>query len=176
VDLAEAEAFLAPQLVRPVSEQVLEAIARALLLDDAEREPHRPRTRRLGCRTDPTSPEAFGPRSHDAPEPAGDARCVIAGPAFVRNRMDLLAANRMARAFYSDVYADPRRPANLARFTFLDSAGLRFYPDWDFVADITVAILRTEAGRNPHDPLLHDLVGELSTRRSRCRRWRPRQP
>ena len=65
-----------------------------------------------------------------------------------------------------------RRPPNIARFTFLDPAGERFYPDWDSAADICVAILRTEAGRNPHDRLLHDLVGELSTRSDDFRtRW-----
>ena len=86
--------------------------------------------------------------------------------------MDILAANRLARAFYCDVYADTRRPPNIARFTFLDPAGERFYPDWDSAADICVAILRTEAGRNPHDRQLHDLVGELSTRSDDFRtRW-----
>jgi hypothetical protein len=86
--------------------------------------------------------------------------------------MDLLAANRLARAFYADVYADPQRPPNLARFTFLDSSARRFYPDWDLLADITVAILRTEAGRDPHDKELQNLVGELSTRSDEFRtRW-----
>jgi hypothetical protein len=90
---------------------------------------------------------------------------VTAGPAFVRNgRMDLLATNQLARAFYDDVYASAGNQANLARFEFLDPASRRFYPDWDPAADIAVAILRTEAGRNPHDKDLHDLVGELSTR------------
>jgi hypothetical protein len=86
--------------------------------------------------------------------------------------MDVLAANRLASAFYCDMYADTRRPPNIARFTFLDPAGERFYPDWESAADICVAILRTEAGRNPHDRLLHDLVGELSTRSDDFRtRW-----
>jgi len=98
---------------------------------------------------------------------------VTEGPAFVRNgRMDLLAANRLARAFYAQVYADPTRPANLARFTFLDDDAHRFYPDWGSAADIVVAILRTEAGRDPRDRDLHDLVGELSTRSDEFRaRW-----
>ena len=96
---------------------------------------------------------------------------VTDGPAFVRNgRMDLLAANRLARAFYAEVYADPQRPANLARFAFLDQRARRFYPDWDLLADITVAILRTEAGRDPHDKDLQNLVGELSTRSDEFRR------
>lgn len=98
---------------------------------------------------------------------------VTAGPAFVRNgRMDILAANQLARAFYADVYATPGNQANLARFNFLDPASRRFYPDWDQAADMAVAILRTEAGRNPHDKDLHDLVGELSTRSDDFRtRW-----
>ncbi len=71
---------------------------------------------------------------------------VTAGPAFVRNgRMDILAANPLFRAFYADLYATPGNQRNLARFTFLDPAARRFYPDWDSFADITVAIVRTEA-------------------------------
>jgi hypothetical protein len=86
--------------------------------------------------------------------------------------MDLLAANPLARAFYRDVYAGSQQPPNLARFQFLDPASHRFYPDWDQAADITVAILRTEAGRAPYDKDLHDLVGELSTRSDAFRtRW-----
>jgi hypothetical protein len=86
--------------------------------------------------------------------------------------MDLLAANRLARAFYSPVYASPQQPPNIARFQFLDEASYRFYPDWDLFADVCVAILRTEAGRNPHDKELHDLIGELSTRSDEFRtRW-----
>jgi hypothetical protein len=86
--------------------------------------------------------------------------------------MDILAANQLARVFYADVYATPGNQANLARFNFLDPASRRFYPDWDLFADVAVAILRTEAGRNPHDKDLHDLVGELSTRSDEFRtRW-----
>ena len=84
--------------------------------------------------------------------------------------MDLLAANHLGRAMYSDLYADPTRPPNFARFTFLDSAAHRFYPDWDLAADMTVANLRTAAGKDPHDKGLHDLVGELSTRSDDFRR------
>lgn len=102
-----------------------------------------------------------------------DLDAVTEGPAFVRNgRMDLLAANRLARAFYAQVYADPTHPPNIARFTFLDDNAHRFYPEWDLAADICVAILRTEAGRDPRDKDLHDLVGELSTRSAEFRtRW-----
>ncbi|MFE3519198.1 helix-turn-helix transcriptional regulator [Streptomyces sp. NPDC059166] len=158
-----------------VSPAVLEAVARALRLDDAERAHllhlaqaadgsdslSRPRRRRTARQWTP----------HPSLRWTLDA--ITAGPAFVRNgRMDILAVNPLARAFYSDVYATPHNQENLARFTFLDPASRRFYPDWDLAADVTVAILRTEAGRNPHDKDLHDLVGELSTRDDAFRtRW-----
>lgn len=96
---------------------------------------------------------------------------VTAGPAFVRNgRMDILATNTLARAFYSDLFDMPGQPPNLARFTFLDERAVLFYPDWEMFADVTVAILRTEAGRDPHNKELHDLIGELSTRSTDFRR------
>lgn len=86
--------------------------------------------------------------------------------------MDILATNTLARAFYDDLYANPDNRANFARFAFLDPAAQRFYVDWDTAADITVAMLRTEAGRDPHDRDLHDLVGELSTRSDQfATRW-----
>ena len=86
--------------------------------------------------------------------------------------MDILATNALARAFYDDVFANPDNRANLARFAFLDPAAERFYADWNTTADITVAMLRTEAGRDPHDRDLHDLVGELSTRSDQfATRW-----
>ncbi|WP_369199450.1 helix-turn-helix transcriptional regulator [Streptomyces sp. PU-14G] len=158
-----------------VSPAVLEAVARALQLDEAERA-HllhlaqaadgsdaltRPR-RRAGTRQ--WTPRRSLQWTLDA---------ITAGPAFVRNgRMDILAANPLARAFYSDIYADPHNQKNLARFNFLDPASRRFYPDWELFADMAVAILRTEAGRAPHDKELHDLVGELSTRSEEFRtRW-----
>ncbi len=157
-----------------VSGSVLDAIARALQLDDAERA-HlvnlaraadgnhalaRPRRRRTRQWT-----------PHRSLQWTLDA--VTEGAAFVRNgRMDLLAANRLARAFYAQVYAEPQTPPNIARFTFLDEAAHDFYPDWDSAADVCVAILRTEAGRDPRDKDLQDLVGELSTRSEEFRvRW-----
>ena len=64
------------------------------------------------------------------------------------------------------------RPANVARFLFLSPRAREFFPDWEGVANDLVANLRTEAGRNPHDRALQDLVGELSTRSQEFRsRW-----
>jgi hypothetical protein len=83
----------------------------------------------------------------------------------VRNgRRDLLAANRLGYALYSEIYADPARPANVARFTFLNPGARIFFLDWDRAASDMVAALRTEAGRNPYDRGVSDLVGELCTR------------
>jgi len=96
---------------------------------------------------------------------------ITTAPAIVgNNRMDLLAANHLGRAMYFDVYSDPTNRPNFARFTFLDNAARRFYPDWDLAADMCVANLRTSAGKDPHDKGLHDLVGELSTRSDEFRR------
>jgi hypothetical protein len=87
--------------------------------------------------------------------------------------MDIVATNRLARAMYSDLYPSPDRLPNLARYAFLDQdRAARFYPDWDLAADQTVAILRSEAGRDPYDRELQDLVGELSTRSAQFRtKW-----
>ncbi|WP_285724719.1 helix-turn-helix transcriptional regulator [Psychromicrobium xiongbiense] len=145
------------------SPQILDGIARALLLDEAERA-HlfnlaqaagpvgRPARRRSSSRWVP----------HESLQWLLNA--FTEGPAFVRNsRMDLLAVNPLARAFYKDVFDMPGTSPNIARFTFLDRRARNFYPDWQFFADVTVAILRTEASRDPHNSDLHDLVGELST-------------
>jgi transcriptional regulator with XRE-family HTH domain len=145
-----------------VSDAALESIARALQLDDAEREhlfdlaraangAARPVRRRRSTRWVP----------RDSLTRALDA--VADGPAFVRNgRMDVLATNALGRAFYDEVFDGPGQE-NLARYCFLDERARAFYPDWEAAADVTVSILRTEAGRDPRDKQLHDLIGELST-------------
>ena len=70
--------------------------------------------------------------------------------------------NQLARALFSELYAVQARPANFARFIFLDPQAEVFYADWDRAARDTAAILRA-AGRNPHDRDLSDLVGALAT-------------
>jgi hypothetical protein len=94
-------------------------------------------------------------------------------PAFVLNGcLDILAANELGFALYSEMYADPARPANHARFVFLDRRSADFWGDWNKAADDTVAILRAVAGRNPYDKALTGLIGELSTRSEDFRvRW-----
>lgn len=155
---------------------VLEAIARALQLDDAERAYLFDLARAADGTSATVRPRRQGAkgkqwRPHRSLQWTLDA--VTDGPAFVRNgRMDLLAANQLARALYSPVYESRHQPPNIARFQFLDPASYEFYPGWDSFADTSVAILRTVAGRNPGDKDLHDLVGELSTRSDEFRtRW-----
>lgn len=158
------------------SASVLDALARALQLDDAERghlfnlaqaadgtlAGMRPRRRTSRTWTPPPSLQWVLDR--------------FTAPALVRNgRMDLLATNHLGRAMHETVYAAASSigssTPNFARLTFLDlDAAHDFYPDWDGAADICVSILHTEAGRDPHDKALHDLVGELSTRSPEFRR------
>ena len=85
---------------------------------------------------------------------------------------DLLAANSLGRALYAPAFDSREQPASFARFTFLDPAAADFYPDWPQLASELVAALRSQAGRNPYDRALHDLIGELSTRSHEFRtRW-----
>ena len=130
------------------------------------------------CSTSPTPPTAPAPACGPAAGPAHAGhhdpalQWVLDGitpPAIIRNgRMDLLATNHLGRAMHASLYdSQPGDTPNFARYTFLDDDSHRFYPDWDTAADTCVAILRTEAGRDPHDKALHDLVGELSTRSPR---------
>jgi hypothetical protein len=87
-------------------------------------------------------------------------------------RLDILAANQLGRALFSELYTAPTRPVNTARFVFLDPRADASYGDWDRVATETVAILRSAAGRDPYDRDLSDLVGELATQSAAFRtRW-----
>jgi transcriptional regulator with XRE-family HTH domain len=154
-----------------VSDAVLEAIARALQLDDGEREHLFDLARSANGAAEPVRkrrPKKWVPR----PSLTQALQAVVTGPAFVRNgRMDILAANALGRAFYDEVFDGPGQ-GNLARFCFLDERAKSFYPAWGPAADVTVSILRTEAGRDPRDKQLHDLIGELSTRNDEFRtRW-----
>lgn len=158
-----------------VSPAVLESVARALELDDAERA-HLLHLAQAADGSDAlTRPRRRTPARQWTPHRSlqWTLDAITAGPAIVGNgRTDILAANPLARAFYADLLAHPDNQRNLARFQFLDPVSRRFYPDWDRFADMAVAILRREAGRDPHDKGLHDLVGELSTRSEDFRtRW-----
>jgi transcriptional regulator with XRE-family HTH domain len=152
------------------SESVLEALARALQLDEAERAHLFDLARAAGPATRPRR----RPRQQRIRPSVQFALDAITGaPAFVRNgRLDILGTNRLGHALYSEMYRDPGRPVNHARFIFLNPRAADFYPDWNRAANDTVAILRTESGRDPYDRALSDLVGELSMRSAEFRtRW-----
>ena len=153
-----------------VSESVLEALARALQLDEAERS-HLFDLARSSSATPRRRRRPAPKRLRPSVQRMLDA--MTAAPAFVRNgRMDLLAANPLGHAFYSQHFDSPHRPPNSGRFIFLDARAHDFYVDWEKVATDAVGVLRSEAGRDPYDRDLSDLVGELSTRSEDFRtRW-----
>lgn len=153
-----------------VSDSVLDALCRALHLDEAERSHLYDLARAAN-----TSPRARRrpAKQHVRPGTQHLLDAMTDAPAFVRNgRLDILAANRLAEALYSPAFDTAARPVNLARFCFLDPHAGEFYPNWDDAAHTTVALLRTEAGRDPYDKDLQDLVGALATRSDDFRvRW-----
>jgi transcriptional regulator with XRE-family HTH domain len=158
--------------LRAASDSVLDAIARALQLDEAERA-HLYDLSRAARAT-----AGREPRRRDRPQQVRPSvqhwlDAMTAAAAFVRNgRLDIVAVNPLGRAFYAPLYDAAARPVNLARYCFLDPTAADFYPDWEEAADATVAILRTEAGRDPYNKALTDLVGELATRSDAFRaRW-----
>jgi hypothetical protein len=148
--------------------------SRALQLDDAERDhlfdlartanaTASARTRRAAS----TSRQRISPVVQQVLDAITDA------PADVRSgRGDVVAANRLGYALYSEIHAESVRPPNVARYTFLNPRAEEFFADWDTAASDIVASLRAAAGRNPYDKALSDLVGELSTRSEEFRkRW-----
>jgi transcriptional regulator with XRE-family HTH domain len=157
-----------------VSESVLDALARALQLDEAERAHLFDLARATHTTTPARRRRATRQRVRPGVQRILDA--INDAPADVRNgRRDILAANRLGSALDAELYVDPARPANVARFVFLSPRARAFFPDWEGAANDLVANLRTEAGRNPYDRGLSDLVGELSTRSQEFRtRWAAR--
>jgi transcriptional regulator with XRE-family HTH domain len=153
------------------SDGVLEALASALQLDEAERDHlfhlarqsrglSGPRRRRPGITVRSSLQQVL--------DAISDA------PAWICNgRYDVISMNQLARELFSPVLADSRRPANTARFIYLDpDAAQEFFVDYDQIAGDVAAKLRMEAGRHPHDEELITLVGELATRSELFRkRW-----
>ena len=152
------------------SESVLDALADALKLDEAERTHLLALARESGARSSSRRKRAAPASVRPAIQQVLDA--MIDAPAWVRNgRHDIVAMNQLARALYSPVLADPRRPANTTRFVYLNpEAAEEFFVDYQRIANDAAAMLRLEAGRNPHDKALIELVGELSTRSELFRR------
>ncbi len=154
------------------SDSVLDALAEALQLDEAERTHLFDLARAAG-------PQRARGTSSSGVRPATlrviDAMASV--PAYVRNaRFDILATNRLGRALYAPVFDSPlfaaRGPVNTARFCFLDPTAKEFWVEWSKAADDSVAFLRLETGRSPQDRVLTQLIGELSTKsREFAERW-----
>jgi transcriptional regulator with XRE-family HTH domain len=155
--------------VAGASDSVLEALARALRLDDAERA-------HLFDLARAVQPLAPPPRRRPAkrgirPSVQQIIDAITGVPAILSNdRQDFLAANAFARVLFQDMFDGQERP-NSARFVFLDRRARDLYPDWDSVARDVVGALRSAAGRKPDDRALTDLVGELSTRSEEFRQY-----
>ncbi|MFC9454192.1 helix-turn-helix domain-containing protein [Streptomyces sp. NPDC056983] len=145
------------------SEEVLDGVANALRLDEAERGHLYDLARAVAERPARRTRRARGPLPDSV---LRVLHSMTDSPAFIRNgRLDLLAVNRLGRALYAPLFTDTApRPVNIARFQFLDPTGRDFFPDWDASVNTTVSLLRTEAGRAPHDSDLTGLIGELVTR------------
>ncbi|AGL18405.1 helix-turn-helix domain-containing protein [Actinoplanes sp. N902-109] len=160
--------------IRDVSYDVLDAVARALRLDDEERiylfdlartaRAETPDSAARDCRT-------VAATEVELPETVQwllDSMTLSS--AMVSNkRLDVLAINPLGRALYAPMFESPEsadpgtgaaRP-NLARYHFLAPGSRDFYANWDVTADVLVGLLRTEAGRAHCDQSLHRLVTEL---------------
>jgi transcriptional regulator with XRE-family HTH domain len=155
-----------------VSESVLEALARALQLDEAERA-HLYDLARAAQPAGTTARRRPPARQRVRPAVQQVLDAITGAAAFVRNdRLDILGGNPLGYALYSEMFIGPARPVNTARFVFLDPRAREFYADWERAATDVVAVLRSAAGRDPHDRALSDLVGELSTQSEPFRtRW-----
>ena len=157
--------------MRGVSEDVLDGIARALQLDEAERMHLFDLARAVNATPNRRGRRPTQERVRPVVQRILDS--LVGVPAFVRNeRLDVLGANRLGEAFYAPLFDEPVRPVNSARFVFLNPRATEFFLDWDTIANDAVGILRAEAGRDPYDKRLSDLIGELSTRSDEFRvRW-----
>ncbi|MWV58849.1 helix-turn-helix transcriptional regulator [Rathayibacter sp. VKM Ac-2754] len=153
-----------------VSDTVLESIARALRLDDAERA----HLRDLVATPSTRGRRALRAPAHQQVRPGVRLLLDSMGdvPAMIQNgRMDILASNALGDALYLGFGATPERPANFARFVFLDPRAPEFYVDWARAAADSVAMLHLHAGRHPEDKALADLIGDLSVHSQPFRQW-----
>jgi transcriptional regulator with XRE-family HTH domain len=148
------------------SEAVLDAIARALRLNDAERAHVYDLSRPVRRRRRASRPERVRPSVKRLIEALDGVPAMLTG-----RRMDVLAWNRLAAALLVDWGALPREQRNAARHAFLDDSARELYADWEEGARATVAYLRLAAGRYPDDAGLAELIGELSMKSEEFRRW-----
>jgi transcriptional regulator with XRE-family HTH domain len=149
-----------------VSAAVLDAVARALRLTEPERAHLFRVARPTRARPRPLPPQRVRPGLRLLLDGLTDVPAIVYG-----RRMDVLAANDLACALYTDFEALPVRHRNMARLAFLDEHFRALYADWEEAGRGIVASLRLYAGRHPHDPALAELVGELSVQDPDFRQW-----
>ena len=149
-----------------VSESVLDALARALSLNDTEREHLFAVARPARGRRAPLPPQRVRPGLYRVLDSLAGIPATVIG-----RRLDVLATNKMARALVTDFDRLPHRERNMVRYMFLNDGARELYLDWEMAARSTVAALHRYAGRYPSDPQLAELVGELSVRDTDFRRW-----
>ena len=149
---------------------MLDLVSRALQLDETERAHLLDLARAADGIRPPVPRRRAASRQLPRPSLQWALSSITDGIAFVRDpQQNLLATNDLGRAFYAPLIGDggrmPTSPLPVPRSRVPD-----FYPDWDLFAEMCVGIMRAEAGRDPHDKGLQDLVGELSTRSETFRR------
>ncbi|MCZ0999338.1 transcriptional regulator [Streptomyces mirabilis] len=154
-----------------VSDAVLDALARALRLDDAERPTLHDLARAAGTsprrRRKPATPQGVRPNVQRLLDAMTDTPAAV-----INGRTDVLASNALGRALFASLHDTTTQPPNHARFIYLDARSHAFWDNWDHAADDAVALLHAHAGRNPFDQDLTALIGELSTRSTDFRaRW-----
>lgn len=158
--------------VAGVSDEVLQAVSRALRLTDDETV-HFFNLARAAAGT--RSP-ARAKRAAVKKLPGGVQALIDSmtnSPAIVMDgNLDILAANPLGRTLYSPLYERALGRPNFARFIFLDSSAAQMFPEWDRTADEAVALLQAEAARDPHSSAITQIVGELATQSVEFRtRW-----
>lgn len=157
--------------VSGVSDEVLDAVAKALRLTEAE-------TTHLFDLARAATTKASKPRSPRRAPVIPDGvqtllDSMVTAPAVVLNgHLDVVAANALGHALYAPVFGGDDATPNLARFIFFGASADHLFPEWNTAADDAVALLRAEAARSPYSPAVTRLVGELATRSEQFRtRW-----
>ncbi|KOV83282.1 helix-turn-helix domain-containing protein [Nocardia sp. NRRL S-836] len=150
----------------PASASVLDALARALRLDDDQRDYLAELAGKDIARPRRRARQTVQPSLRRLLDELRGLPAIVLG-----RRMDILAWNPLAAALITDFTQIPDKQRNYLRLVFTDPAMRGLYADWEAVAHTCVALLRREAATYPDDPQLIALVGELSVQDPQFRQW-----
>ncbi|WP_031073984.1 helix-turn-helix transcriptional regulator [Streptomyces sp. NRRL WC-3742] len=148
------------------SAPVLDALTRVLHLDDDQRDYMLGLAGRPDARPPRRTLQKVQPRLRRLLDDLSTTPAIVLG-----RRMDILAWNSLAAALVTDFSKIPEKQRNYIRLVFTDPRMRKLYADWENVAHTCVAQLRMEAARDPGNPRLAALVGELSLQDADFRRW-----